>query len=66
MMGLLQKCVVVPVMHFAPSGIRKMNSPVWYLMVHPAGSKKVAEAEGKGSELAFLSLFVITVNIVKR
>lgn len=26
----------------------------------------MAEAEGKGLELAFLSLFVITVNIVKR
>lgn len=26
----------------------------------------MAEAEGEGLELAFLSLFVITVNIVKR
>lgn len=64
-MGLLQKRVVVPVMHFAPSGIRKKkNSPVWYSVVQQ--KEKDGRSRRKRLELAFLFLFVITVNIVKR
>lgn len=52
-------------MHFAPSGIRKKkNSPVRYSVVQQKA--KDGRSRRKRLELAFLSLFVITVNIVKR
>lgn len=66
MMGLLQKCLMVPVMHFAPSGKRrKRNSSVWYDTCLSQWKGRVAKV-AKETRASFPFSLFITVNIVKR
>ena len=58
-MGLLQNRVVVPVMHFAPSGIRKRRTHLVNIQLS-SRKQKVAEAERRGwNWLSFLSLLLL-------